>query len=63
MTLMLPSPAHSIETGIRERCEEKSVLVFSVLCILPGPLQGRDSKGRREVGVCVTRDEAKVPVT
>jgi len=38
MTLMIAPPAHGIETGIAERCKETSVLVFSVLGILPGPL-------------------------
>jgi len=38
LTLMLAPPAYDIETGIAERGEETSVLVFSVLGILPGPL-------------------------
>jgi hypothetical protein len=38
LALMLAPPAHGIETGIAERGEEASVLVFSVLGILPGPL-------------------------
>jgi hypothetical protein len=38
LTLMLAPPAHGIETGIAECSEETSVLVFSFLGILPGPL-------------------------
>jgi hypothetical protein len=38
LTLMFAPPAHGIETGLVERGEETSVLVFSVLGILPGPL-------------------------
>ena len=38
LTLMLAPPAHGIETGLAERGEKTSVLVFSVLCILPGLL-------------------------
>jgi len=60
LTLMLAPAAHGIETGIAEHCGEKSVVSFSVLGILAGPLQGRE---RDEKEVDVTRDEAKVPVT
>ena len=38
LTLMLAPPTHDIETGFAERGEETSVLVFSILGILPGPL-------------------------
>jgi hypothetical protein len=38
LTLMFAPPTHGVETGIAERGEETSVLVFSVLGILPGPL-------------------------
>jgi hypothetical protein len=38
LALVLAPPTHGIETGIAERGEETSVLVFSVLGILPRPL-------------------------
>ena len=38
LTLVLALPAHGIETSIAERGEKTSVLVFSILGILPGPL-------------------------
>ena len=38
LTLMLAPPTHDIETGFAERGEETSVLVFSILGILPGSL-------------------------
>jgi hypothetical protein len=48
-----PPAAHGIETGTTERCEEKSVLVFSVLGILPGPLQ---DEGKRACDVTDRRE-------
>jgi hypothetical protein len=38
LTLMLAPPAHGLETGMMEGGEETSVLVFSVLGVLLGPL-------------------------
>ena len=60
LTLMLAAPAHCIKTGIAEGGEETSVLVFSVLCILPGLLFGK--MGRRRGRGC-PEDENEVDVT
>jgi hypothetical protein len=38
LALMLASPAYGIETGSFEGVEKTRILVFSVLCLLPGLL-------------------------